>query len=118
MRHHNIPHFGKDTLNELVKTTRECQDKADALKQRSVIKRALDELTACLLIRDNDQSKGNSLLNGLVSQLSMKNETCVSVVNEEQSMSQERRKRCRCTVQLQTRPQGAPGKPSAKEELT
>ena len=56
-----------------MENTREYQDETDATKQKELKKIAFDKWTAYLLIRNSDQSKYGSLLNGLLSQFSMDN---------------------------------------------
>jgi hypothetical protein len=60
-------------LNEFVENAREHQEETDDVKSQNVKDGAFEKWMACLLIRNSDQSKCGSLLNGLASQFSMEN---------------------------------------------
>jgi hypothetical protein len=66
-------HVGTDILNKFVENTREYQEEEDALKMKEMRDGAFDKWMAYLLIRNSDQSKYGSILNGLVSQFSIDN---------------------------------------------
>ena len=66
-------HVGTDILDKFIENTCEYQDENDALKQQDMKDGAFDKWMAYLLIRNSDQSKYGSLVNGLVSQFSMEN---------------------------------------------
>jgi hypothetical protein len=63
-----------------VENTREYQDETDASRRTALKHEAFDKWMAFLLICNSDQSKHDSLLNGLVSQFSMDNNQYPKIV--------------------------------------
>jgi hypothetical protein len=66
-------HVGTDILDTFVENTRDYQDERDVDKQKIMKADAFNKWMAYLLIRNSDQAKYGSLMNGLVSQFSMEN---------------------------------------------
>ena len=66
-------HMGKDFLHEFVKSTKEYTTSQDATKQKDMIDGSYARWSAYLLMKNSDQSKYGSLVNGLTSQFSMGN---------------------------------------------
>jgi hypothetical protein len=66
-------HVGTDILDKFVENTREYQDEADILKKDTLKEKAFQKWMAYLLMRNSDQNKYGTLLNGLISQFSMEN---------------------------------------------
>jgi hypothetical protein len=66
-------HMGKDFPHEFTKSTEEYTTAQDATKQQGMIDGSYARWLAYLLIKNSDQSKYGSLVNGLTSQFSMGN---------------------------------------------
>jgi sarcosine oxidase delta subunit len=66
-------HVGTDILDKFVENTREYQGESDTNKQKEMKAEAFNKWMAYLLIRNINQGKYGSLMNGLVSQFSMEN---------------------------------------------
>jgi hypothetical protein len=66
-------HVGTDILDKFVENTREYQDETDQLLQQNMKDGAFNKWMAYLLIRNSDQAKYGTVMNGLVSQFSMQN---------------------------------------------
>jgi hypothetical protein len=66
-------HVGTGILDKFVENTREYQDETDQLLQQNMKDGAFNKWMAYLLIRNSDQAKYGTVMNGLVLQLSMKN---------------------------------------------
>jgi hypothetical protein len=64
---------GTDILNKFIENTREYQEQEDAEKKKELKDGAFDKWMAYLLIRNSNQGKYGSLMNGLESQFSMDN---------------------------------------------
>jgi hypothetical protein len=66
-------HVGTDILDTFVENTREYRDETDAPTQKLMKIGAFNKWMAYLLLRNSDQQKYGSLMNGLISQFSMGN---------------------------------------------
>jgi hypothetical protein len=66
-------HIGNDILDRFIENTREYRDESDVALKQVMKDGALDKWMAYLLLRNSDQGKYGSMLNGLVSQFSMQN---------------------------------------------
>ena len=66
-------HVGTDILDRFIENTREYRDESDAVLQQIMKNISFDKWMAYLLLRNSDQGKYGSLMNGLVSQFSMQN---------------------------------------------
>ena len=66
-------HVGTDILDKFVENTREYRDEIDTSQKEKLKEGAFEKWMAYLLIRNSDQSKYGTLMNGLVSQFSMEN---------------------------------------------
>jgi hypothetical protein len=64
-------HVGTDILDKFVENTLEYRDETSTTLKRAMKDGALDRRMAYLLIRNSNQAKYGSLLNGLVSQFSV-----------------------------------------------
>ena len=66
-------HMGKDFLHEFVRSTKEYITAHDATEQQEMINGSFARWSAYLLMKNSDQTKYGSLVNGLISQFSMGN---------------------------------------------
>jgi hypothetical protein len=78
-------HVGTNILDKFVENTLEYRDGSNAITKQEMKDGAFDRWMAYLLIRNSDQAKYGSLLNGLVSQFSMQNnqypKTCTTATD-------------------------------------
>jgi hypothetical protein len=66
-------HVGTDMLDKFVENTREYREETGTENKKVMKAEAFNKWMAYLLIRNSDQAKYGSLMNGLVSQFSMEN---------------------------------------------
>jgi hypothetical protein len=66
-------HVGTDMLDKFVENTREYREETGTENKKVIKAEAFNKWMAYLLIRNSDQAKYGSLMNGLVSQFSMEN---------------------------------------------
>ncbi len=78
-------HVGTDILDKFVENTIEYREETDATLQQEMKDGAFDKWMAYLLIRNSDQAKYGSMMNGLVSQFSLQNnqypKTCTTATD-------------------------------------
>ena len=67
-------HMGSKCLDEFVEHTEEYQSETETKEQSKLKEQGFRRFMAFLLLRNSDQSKYQSLMNGLISQYSMEND--------------------------------------------
>lgn len=75
-------HVGKDVWHSFVTNLKEYQDKTDMTKQQTLKDLSFSRWIAYLLLRNSDQAKYGSLVNGLSSQYSMKHNQYPDNIND------------------------------------
>ena len=67
-------HMGSKWLNGFVEHTEEYKNETQAKEQSKLKEQAFERFMAFVLLRNSDQAKYQSLMNGLISQYSMEND--------------------------------------------